>query len=160
MPQPTTTKSPVYAGWASETAFGYAQAVRAGDWIHVSGQAGLGADGELVASADLDEGGRPRDFAAMAPQMRAAYACAAELLAQYGASLSDVVQETLYVLDVPTAFEVGAAVRKAAYATDRPAVASTLIGTPRLALPGQLVEITFVALALERSPSDGQGAEV
>jgi hypothetical protein len=39
-------------------------------------------------------------------------------------------------------------VRKAAYGREDPQVASTLVGFSRLALPGQMVEIKFVAKGL------------
>jgi hypothetical protein len=57
-----------------------------------------------------------------------------------------VVEETLYVLDVDTAFAVAGKVRKEAYATARPQCASNLIGVARLAFPEQLIEIVFKAV--------------
>jgi enamine deaminase RidA (YjgF/YER057c/UK114 family) len=50
----------------------------------------------------------------MAEQMRVTYANAAKILAQFGATLDDVVEETLYVLDVDEAFAVAGKVRKEA----------------------------------------------
>jgi len=40
-------------------------------------------------------------------------------------------------------------VRKEAYGSEKPDVASTILTTPRLALPTQLVEIKFVAVVKE-----------
>lgn len=67
-------------------------------------------------------------------------------LGRFGATLSNVVEETVYVLDVDAAFAVAGKVRKAAYATERPQCASNLIGVTRLAFPEQIVEISFKAM--------------
>jgi enamine deaminase RidA (YjgF/YER057c/UK114 family) len=127
-----------------EEAYGYVQAVKHGDTIYVSGQ--LAHDGaDLVAPAPLDEHGRVTDYGNMGEQMQQAYRNAATLLGRYGASLADVVEEVVYVLDIDAAFQVAGPVRKAAYGREDPQVASTLIGTPRLAFPEQLIEIKLIA---------------
>ncbi|MFI5612677.1 Rid family hydrolase [Amycolatopsis sp. NPDC051903] len=127
-----------------EGIYGYAQAVKHGDTIYVSGQ--LAHDGDqLVAPAPVDENGAVTDFSAMEAQMRRSYENAAELLKRFGASLADVVEEVLYVLDIDAAFAVAGPVRKAAYGREDPRVASTLVGTTRLAFPEQLVEIKLIA---------------
>lgn len=81
----------------------------------------------------------------MGEQMRQTYQNAEELLRRFGASLDDVVEEVLYVLDIDAAFAVAGPVRKAAYRREDPQVASTLVGVTRLAFPEQLLEIKFVA---------------
>lgn len=127
-----------------EEAYGYVQAVQQGDTIYLSGQ--LAHDGaELVAPAPLDEHGNVTDYMNMGEQMRQTYRNAATLLARFGSSLADVVEEVLYVLDVDTAFQVAGPVRAEAYGRKDPQVASTLVGTPRLALPEQLIEIKLIA---------------
>jgi enamine deaminase RidA (YjgF/YER057c/UK114 family) len=127
-----------------ESAYGYVQAVQHGDTIYVSGQlANKGS--ELLAPAPVDAAGVVTDFSAMADQMRQTYANTAELLARFGASLDDVVEEVLYVLDIDAAFAAAGPVRKAAYGREDPQVASTLVGVTRLAFPEQLIEIKFVA---------------
>lgn len=65
--------------------------------------------------------------------------------AEYGASLGNVIEEVLYVTDMDAAFAVAGSVRKEAYASERPDVASTILVTPRLAFPQQLIEIKFIA---------------
>jgi enamine deaminase RidA (YjgF/YER057c/UK114 family) len=127
-----------------ESIYGYQQAVRHGDTIYLSGQLAHKGD-KLQFPAPLDADGRPTDFSNMADQMRQTYANAAELLARFGATLDNVVEEVLYVLDIPAAFEAAGPVRKAAYGREDPQVASTLVGTTGLALPDQLIEIKFVA---------------
>jgi enamine deaminase RidA (YjgF/YER057c/UK114 family) len=67
-------------------------------------------------------------------------------LAEFGATLDDVVEETLYVLDVDAAFVAGGKVRKEVYGSQQPQCASNIIGISRLAFPAQLVEITFRAV--------------
>jgi hypothetical protein len=66
--------------------------------------------------------------------MAQCYANARNVLAQYGATLDNVVEEVLYVTDMDTAFAVAGAVRAEAYG-GRPVVASTILVTPRLAFP-------------------------
>ncbi|WP_394617991.1 hypothetical protein JNUCC0626_02490 [Lentzea sp. JNUCC 0626] len=56
-----------------------------------------------------------------------------------------MVEEVLYVLDIPAAFAAAGKVRKEAYGRPDPQVASTLVGTTGLAFPEQLVEIKFIA---------------
>lgn len=127
-----------------ESSYGYVQAVKQGDTIYISGQ--LSHDGDqIVAPAPVDENGKVTDFSAMEAQMRRSYENAAELLKRFGASLDDVVEEVVYVLDVDAAFAVAGTVRKAAYGREDPQVASTMLGTPRLAFPEQLVEIKLIA---------------
>jgi enamine deaminase RidA (YjgF/YER057c/UK114 family) len=101
---------------------------------------------ELIAPASLDESGKPANFSMMEQQMRATHANAVKLLARFGATLDNVVEDTLFVLDVDSAFAVSGKVRKEAYGTARPQCASNLIGVTRLAFPEQLIEITFKAM--------------
>lgn len=127
-----------------ESAYGYVQAVQHGDTIYLSGQ--LSHDGaDLVAPAPVGADGKVTDFSAMEAQMRQTYANAAELLGRFGATLANVVEEVVYVLDIPAAVAVAGLVRQEAYGRPDPQVASSLVGTPGLAFPEQLVEIKFVA---------------
>jgi enamine deaminase RidA (YjgF/YER057c/UK114 family) len=138
---PTRTES---FGVPWEESYGYVQAVKHADTIYLSGQ--LAHDGaELVAPAPLDEHGKVASYENMGEQMRQTYRNADTLLHRFGASLADVVEEVLYVLDIDAAFEVAGSVRRAAYGREDPQVASTMVGTPRLALPEQLIEIKFIA---------------
>ena len=128
-----------------EESYGFAQAVKVGDTIYVSGQLGLDDQGNMVGPPPLDESGRIRDYSNMATQMRQTYVNAKKILGQFGATLENVVEEVLYVLDMETAFAAAGPVRKEAYASKTPAVASTIVVTPRLSLPTQLIEIKFIA---------------
>lgn len=144
--RPRLEKQTESFGVAWEGLFGYCQAVKVKDTIYLSGQLSHDMAGNLVAPAPVDEAGKPRDFLAMEEQIRQTYRNAAVLLARFGATFDDVVEETLYVLDVDAAFQAAGPVRKEVYGSAQPALASNLIGVSRLAFPAQLVEITFRAI--------------
>jgi enamine deaminase RidA (YjgF/YER057c/UK114 family) len=128
-----------------EDSYGYAQAVKVGDTIYVSGQFSHDAYGNMVAPAPLRADGSIALHTNMEQQMRQAYENASKLLGTFNASLADVVEEVLYVTDMDSAFAVAGTVRKQAYGVQNPPVASTIVVTPRLALPTQLVEVKFMA---------------
>lgn len=132
-------------GMPWEEQYGYAQAVKVDDTIYVSGQLSHDDQGNIVGPAPLDDSGRIRDYSNMETQMRQTYANAKKILSQFGATLENVVEEVLFVTDMETAFAAAGPVRKEAYASKTPAVASTIVVTPRLALPTQLIEIKFIA---------------
>jgi enamine deaminase RidA (YjgF/YER057c/UK114 family) len=138
-------------GVAWEKLFGYVQAVQVKDTIYISGQLSHDGEGQLIAPAEVDTNGKPVDFSQMEAQLRQTYVNAIALLARYGATLEDVVEETLYVLDVDAAFTAGGKVRKEVYGIEQPQCASNLIGVSRLAFPAQLVEVTFRAVLPDRS---------
>jgi enamine deaminase RidA (YjgF/YER057c/UK114 family) len=141
----TISKDTKGLGMPWEAEYGYAQAVKVGDTIYVSGQLSHDDEGNLVGAAPLDDKGRILDHSNMEIQMRQTYANAKKLLGLYGATLDNVVEEVLYVTDMDAAFAVAGHVRKEAYGSEQPDVASTILVTPRLALPPQLIEIKFVA---------------
>jgi enamine deaminase RidA (YjgF/YER057c/UK114 family) len=128
-----------------ETNYGYAQAVRVGDTIYISGQLSNDDDGNIVGAPPLDEHGRILDHSNIGIQMRQTYANAKKILERYGATLDNVVEEVLYVTDMDAAFAVAGPIRREAYGSEKPDVASTVVVTPRLALPQQLIEIKFIA---------------
>jgi len=131
-------------GMPWEEAYGYAQAVKVGDTIYLSGQLSHDDKGEMVAPAAVDADGRIADHGNMGPQMAQSYANAKTLLARYGATMDNVVEEVIYVTDMDAAFAVAGPVRAEAYG-GRPVVASTILVTPRLAFPSQLIEIKMIA---------------
>ncbi len=133
-------------GVAWEEAYGYAQAVKVGNTIYISGQLSHDDSGQLVGPAGVDDSGNIIDSSNMALQMRTSYENAKRVLAQFGATLDNVVEEVIYATDFQAAFEVAGKVRKAAYGSDQPVCASTIVGTTRLAFPQQLVEIRFTAV--------------
>lgn len=132
-------------GMPWEDAYGYAQAVKVGSFIYVSGQLSHDDEGNIVGPAPVDDRGNILDHSNMELQMRQSYTNAQKILKLYGATLDDVVEEVLYVTDMDAAFAVAGTVRKEAYGSEKPAVASTVLVTPRLAFPAQLIEIKFIA---------------
>jgi enamine deaminase RidA (YjgF/YER057c/UK114 family) len=139
-------KEVVNLGVPWEEQYGYAQAVKTGDTIYLSGQLSHDDAGNMVAPAPLDDAGRIADHGNMGPQMAQSYANIRKVLAGYGLTMDTIVEEVLYVTDMDAAFAVAGAVRKEAYG-GRPAVASTILVTPRLAFPDQLIEIKAIARA-------------
>lgn len=127
-----------------EESYGYAQAVKVGETIYLSGQLSHDDEGKMVAPAPLTGDGKIADHGNMGPQMAQSYANAKKLLARYGASMDNVVEEVLYVTDMDAAFAVAGTLRAEAYGK-RPVVASTILVTPRLAFPDQLIEIKLIA---------------
>lgn len=130
-----------------ERAFGYVQGVQAGNTIYISGQLSHDDQGNMVAPAPLDVSGKVSDFSNMGAQMEQTYANCAKMLALYGLTMESVVQEVVYVLDMDTAFQVAAAIRKKAFQSEQPELTSTILETPRLAFREQLIEISMIAVA-------------
>jgi len=112
----------------------YAQAVRFGNLLFVTGCTGVAPDGQLVAD-DVVE------------QTRQVFRNLQAILAAGGASLSDVLKVTTYLTDVRDAPLINP-VRQEVFGQTRPA--STLVQISALAVPGAKVEIDLVAgLALD-----------
>ena len=127
-------KEVVKFGNFMEEVYGFSQAVKVGDTIHVAGQTAFMADGSIDGPGD------------MATQMRRAYANIAEVLAKLGATMDDVVEETLFVTDYMAAATVARDVRKEVYG-EAFEVASNLIHIAGLGTPEMLIEIACVAKA-------------
>lgn len=151
LPTQAATKAPKKIikdlGMPWEKAFGYAQGVQVGETIYISGQLSHDDKGKMVAPAPLDANGKITDFSNMGPQMEQAYANVAKMLSLYGLTMDNVVQEVVYVLDMDAAFKVGAPIRKKSFNSEKPEIASTILVTPRLAFPDQLIEISVIAVA-------------
>ena len=119
-------------GMPWEKEFGYAQAVKTGDTIYLAGQVSHDDAGNIVGVGDMEA------------QIRAAYANVAKVLAQYDATMENVVDEFVFVTDMDAAFGAMLKIRPEVY-PGAPAVANTLIQIPRLAFPELMVEIRCVA---------------
>ena len=114
--------------WEKE--YQYAQGVKSGNTVWLAGQ--LGHDDKGI----LAEG--------MEAQVQLSYNNIKKLLAEFNMAMDDVVEEVLYVLDMPTAFEATKKVRQQFY--KKPSeVATTIIAVTGLALPRQLIEIKIIA---------------
>jgi enamine deaminase RidA (YjgF/YER057c/UK114 family) len=110
---------------------GFSQALKVGDMIYVSGTTAWSEDGDF-----------PKD---MEGQMRKTYATIAQSLAAFGATLGDVVEQTVFVTDMDAAL-AARHVRNEVYAACGDAFpASATVGVTRLGRPGLLVEIKVSA---------------
>lgn len=123
--------------------YGYAQVKHIENRVRVIGLMSHDAFGDLVGPAPVDAKGIPTDYSNMAVQLRTAYANASSLLANLGASMEDVVEETLYVVSFGAVVSLAAGVRQEAYGRPWPTCKSRLIKTPHLLFPEQLVEIAL-----------------
>ena len=108
----------------------YAQAIRSGGMLYVSGQVALDRDGALVGEGDVEA---QTDFV---------WRQIGAILAAAGAGYRDVVKVTTYVRDMSARTALMAI--RARYLGEHRA-ASTLIGVSALARPEFLVEIEVVA---------------
>ncbi|KAA2243112.1 RidA family protein [Chitinophaga agrisoli] len=117
-------------GMPWEDDYGYAQAVKKGDTVWISGQLGHDEKGVLLQG--------------MEAQVKQTYANIKTLLSRFNMTMDDVVEEVLYVMDMPTAFEARKN-NKAEFYSNPKSVASTIVVVSGLALPGQLIEIKIVA---------------
>lgn len=115
---------PVYDG------YGFAPAVRVGNDLHISGIMGYNAD-QTVPDDLASQIGNIFDHMAM-------------VLAEAGASLSDVFSLTSYhVGDLASQMPVFIGIQ--AERLGKPHPAWTALGTTQLALPGALVEVAAIA---------------
>src|ERR1044071_6146189 len=96
----TINKDAKRTGVPWEAEYGYAQAVKVGDTIYVSGQLSHDDEGNFVGAAPLDDQGRILDHSNMEIQMRQTYANAKRILAEFGATLDNVIEEVVYVTDM------------------------------------------------------------
>lgn len=116
--------------WEKE--YGYAQAVKVGDTIYVSGQVSHDDKGNIVGHGDMEV------------QMRQAYENIQKLLTQYGATLKNVVDEILFVTDMDVAFAAAVKCRQDIF-SGTPVIASTIVQIQRLAFPELMIEIKCIA---------------
>jgi 2-iminobutanoate/2-iminopropanoate deaminase len=119
-------------GMPWEKEYGYAQSVKVGDTIYVSGQVSHDDDGNIVGQGDMEA------------QMRQAYANIRKVLSQYGATMDNIVDEILFVTDMNNAFAAAVKCRNEVF-FGSPVVASTIVQIQRLAFPELMIEIKCVA---------------
>ncbi|GAA2611081.1 MULTISPECIES: RidA family protein [Streptomyces] len=114
----------------AESDFGYSQAIRSGELIHVSGQLSFDEAGEFLYAGDF------------AAQLKQTYVNMDKVLDHYGATRNQVVSQTLYVVNLRQNAAATAEGNLGYFGDHRPA--STVLGITELTLPGQVVEISFV----------------
>ena len=117
-----------------EKGFCYAQAVKAGNTLYISGSVSWDAEGNVIGAGD------------MKAQIAQVYTDLKETLEANGASFQNVIKETVFTTDM-AALEANNDVRIKFYedAASAPP-ASTWIGTTELAAPELMLEIECIAL--------------
>ena len=128
----TINKETKSLGMPWEKEYGYTQAVKVGDTIYVSGQVSHDDKGNIVGHGDMEV------------QMRQAYANIQNVLAQYGVTMENMVDEILFVTDMDAAFAAAVKCRQDVF-SGTPVVASTIVQIQRLAFPELMIEIRCVA---------------
>jgi 2-iminobutanoate/2-iminopropanoate deaminase len=109
----------------------YTDAVRAGDFLFISGCVALDADGKLVGEGDVVE------------QARQVFENIGLCLAAAGVSFADVVKVTTFLTNIDDRARINP-VRQEVFGDARPA--STLVEVSALAVPGAKLEVEAVAL--------------
>jgi 2-iminobutanoate/2-iminopropanoate deaminase len=109
-----------------------AQAVKVGDTIYVSGQVSHDDNGNIMGRGDMET------------QMRQAYANIKKLLAQYGATIENIVDEIGFVTDMDAAFAAAVKCRQEIF-SGTPVIANTIVQIQRLTFPDLMIEIRCVA---------------
>src|ERR1700730_16831048 len=115
-------KKPFHLNEKIEKEIGYAQAVRIGDTLYISGSVGAG---EMPAA------------------MRQSYEELKQTLAAHGLDFKNVVKENLYTTDLD-AVKTNGAVRKEYYGAECPA--ATWVQVQRLYSPKFVIEVELVAV--------------
>ena len=128
----TINKETKSLGMPWEKEYGYAQAVKVEDTIYLSGQVSHDEGGNIVGLRDMES------------QMRQTYANIQKMLAQYGATMDNIVDEVLFVTDMNSAFAAAVKCRREVFSRT-PVVASTIVQIQRLAFPELMIEIRCVA---------------
>jgi 2-iminobutanoate/2-iminopropanoate deaminase len=127
----TISKESKSLGMSWEKEYGYSQAVKVDNTIYISGQVSHDDKGNIVGLEDMQV------------QMRQAYANIEKVLAQYGATMENIVDEVLFVTDMDAAFVARVKCRREVF-SGNPILASTIVQIQRLAFPELMVEIRCI----------------
>src|SRR5215213_6245456 len=114
-----------------EKEYGYSQAVKVDNTIYVSGQVSHDDKGNIVGRGDMQV------------QMRQAYANIEKVLAQYGATIDNIVDEVPFVTDMEAAFAARVKCQQEVF-SGNPVLASTIVQIQRLAFPELMVEMRCI----------------
>ena len=113
-----------------EKKIGYVQAARVGKTLYISGSVRWSQKGSTFAAEE------------MRGQMRHAFADIRQMLTVHGATVADIVKETVYTKNIEAAIEAEA-IRNELYGDQLPD--AKWVGVSRLLYPELLVEIGIVA---------------
>lgn len=128
----TISKEAKSLGMSWEKEYGYCQAVKVDNTIYVSGQVSHDDKGNIVGRGDMEA------------QMRQAYANIEKVLAQYGATMDNIVDELLFVTDMDAAFAARGVNCRQEVFSGNPVLASTIVQIQSLAFPELMVEIRCI----------------
>lgn len=128
-------RSNVSSGGPWEDAVGYSRAVRFGPFVKVSGTTSVVPDLGVTGKGDA--------YA----QAKQAFATIGEALRQAGATLADVVQTRMYLVDIVRDSEAVGRAHAEMVGTARPA--ATMVGVAALIDPDMLVEIEVEAIVAQ-----------
>ena len=117
-------------GWSWDDRLSLSQAVKAGNWLYISGQIALDPDGNVVGKGD------------MRAQSQRVFENIAAILQQAGGTLDNLVRITAYLTDMSRYQEYNEVRTK--FLKGRPP-ASTTVQVSGLAFEGLLVEVDAVA---------------
>jgi 2-iminobutanoate/2-iminopropanoate deaminase len=124
------TTSSLGMPWEKE--YGYAQALQVRDTIYIAGQVSHDDKGNVVGRGNMEV------------QMRQAYVNIKKVLAEYKATMDNIVDEVLFVTDMDAAFAAAVKCRQEVF-SGTPEVASTIVQIQRLAFPELMIEIRCIA---------------
>jgi 2-iminobutanoate/2-iminopropanoate deaminase len=119
-------------GMPWEKEYGYSQAVKVDNTIYLSGQVSHDDKGNIVGRGDMET------------QMRQVYENIKKVLAQYGATMDNVVDELLFVTDMDAAFAARVKCKQEVFSGNNPVLTSTIVQIQRLAFPELMVEIRCI----------------
>lgn len=115
----------------AERKMGFARAVKAGDWLLISGCTATDENGNIVGVGDMQA------------QTRQVYKVLSEVLAANGATWEHVVKEVMYATDLQ-AFVAATPIRLEAYKNVAPP-AATGVEISALVHPDMLIEVELTA---------------
>jgi len=127
----TISKEAKSLGMSWEKEYGYSQAVKVDNTIYVSGQVSHDDKGNIVGRGDMET------------QMRQAYTNIEKVLAQYGSTMENIVDEVLFVTDMDAAFAARVKCKQEVF-FGNPVLGSTIVQIQRLAFPELMVEIKCI----------------
>lgn len=130
----TLEKEATYHDMPIEKEFGYAQAIKVGDTIYLSGQVSVNPDDQnnIVGVGNMEA------------QIRQVYANIQKVLSQHNASIDCIVDEIVFVTDMDAFTSVAGQCRRDIFAGSA-ILASTVVQVQRLWLSELMIEIKCIA---------------
>jgi enamine deaminase RidA (YjgF/YER057c/UK114 family) len=115
---------------SGEREFGFAQALKVGESIYVSGQLSHDEEGNFIHANDFDA------------QVKQTFANLDKVLDHFRVTRNQIVQDTVFVVNLREHNKAVAAAHLEYFREHRPT--STTVGAEALFFPGQLIEINVI----------------